>query len=605
MGPLRGDTHWTPKDHKLYLFAVVTLPDFMADTALARLFAREQGEGDAAWFSLPGGALLYGPGEASDHLYFLRTGRLGAFRRDEGQEPLFLGVIRPGEPAGEMAMIAGAPHSAHMVALRDSEILALPREAFFEAVERDPDVMIELSRLMIRRARQAGAHAAIGDPSVYGFIAAGEGPPIRPMVERIARAVAALGYAVTVEGGESLLAPTEWFSRVERAHDFVLYVAESGETAWKHVVGRQVDRLFRVGRGDVPPPPDIEAYASRPLRAQRLIDLILIQPPGAVRPRGSQAWLEAADAARLFHLRENGLADVERLARVLTGQSVGLVLSGGGARAYAHVGAIQALRERGVPIDFVGGASMGAIVAAGLAMGWDDGEMETRIRQAFVESSPLDDIAFPLIAMTRGEKVRSRLHEHFGDIDIADLWLPFFCVSSNLTSGAYHLHRAGPLHRALRASISLPGVLPPVTEGQAVLVDGAVMKNFPADVMRAFQLGPIVGVDVTRGRSVTADDIAAPPSLWRWLVSGEWRKGPPVVALLMRAATVSTSRDLAASREASDVLVTPDLEGIDIRDWKAFEPAVAAGFEAAALALDSLEVPITELRRRKSLAELG
>jgi len=297
------------------------------------------------------------------------------------------------------------------------------------------------------------------------------------------------------------------------------------------------------------------------------------------------------------------MADVQRLARVLTGQSVGLVLSGGGARAYAHVGAIEAMRERGIPIDFVGGASMGAVIAAGLAMGWDDGEMETRIRQAFVNSSPLDDIAFPMIAMTRGDKVKARLEEHFGNVQISDLWLPFFCVSSNLTSGAYHLHRRGRLHDALRASISLPGVLPPVCENGAVLVDGAVMKNFPADVMRAFQLGPIVGVDVTRGRSITDEDVVAPPSLWKWFWSGEWRKGPPIVALLMRAATVSTGRDLAASREASDVLITPKLDKIDIRDWRAFAPAVAAGKIAAGIALDGLDRPVTDLRRRPSLAE--
>ena len=584
---------------------MVTLPDFMADTALARLFAQEHREGDAAWFSLPGGATLYAPGEAADYLYFLRTGRLGAFRREEGQEPQFLGVIRPGEPAGEMAMIAGSAHSANLVALRDSEVLALPRAAFFEAVERDPDVMIELSRLMIRRARNAGAHASIGDPSVFGFIAVEPGKAIRPIVERIAHAIAALGYSVTVEGAASLLAPTEWFSTVERQHDFVLYVAEAEETAWKHVVGRQVDRLFRVGLGDRKPPAVIPSYASGPLQDQRLVDLILLQPAKVTHPRGSGEWLNATQAARLFHVRENGMADVQRLARVLTGQSVGLVLSGGGARAYAHIGAIQALRERGVPIDFVGGASMGAVVAAGLAMGWDDGEMETRIRKAFVETSPLDDIAFPLVAMTQGLKVKARLDEHFDDIEIADLWLPFFCVSSNLTSGAYHLHRQGVLRDALRASISLPGVLPPVADGNSVLVDGAVMKNFPADVMRAFQLGPIVGVDVTRGRSITADDVDRPTSLWRWFWSGEWRKGPPIVALLMRAATVSTGRDLAASREASDVLITPKLNEIDIRDWKAFEPAVAAGRAAAALALDSLGKPVTELRRRASLADLA
>ncbi|PZR31540.1 patatin-like phospholipase family protein [Caulobacter segnis] len=576
------------------------LPD---DSALARLFARERRNGTAAWFSLPGGATLFEAGEPAEQLYFLKTGRLGAFRREDGQEPQFLGLIRPGEPAGEMAMIGDTAHSAAMVALRDSEMLALPRDVFFEAAEEDPSVLLELSRLMINRARQARSQPVAGDPSVFGFIAVEPGAPIRPVVERLGRCIENLGYTVTVEGGEALLAPTEWFGNVELSHDFVLYVAEADETAWKHVVGRQVDRLFRVGRGDRPPPTTIPSYASGPLQAQRLVDLILLQSATLERPSGSEAWVAATQPARLFHLRENGVADLQRLARVMTGQSVGLVLSGGGARAYAHIGAIQAMRERAIPIDFVGGASMGAIIAAGLAMGWDDGEMEHRIQKAFVDSSPLDDIAFPMIAMTRGEKVKARLEEHFGGVEISDLWLPFFCVSSNLTSGAYQLHRAGSLQTALRASISLPGVMPPATETGAVLVDGAVMKNFPADVMRALQPGPIVGVDVTRGRSITPDDLVTPPSLWNWITSGEWRRGPPIVALLMRAATVTTGRDLTAAREATDVLITPKLEGVDIRDWRAFEPAVKAGRVAASLAVDTLRQPVTTLRRRPSLRE--
>lgn len=573
------------------------------DSALARLFARERRNGTAAWFSLPGGATLFEPGEAAEQLYFLKTGRLGAFRRENGQEPQFLGLIRPGEPAGEMAMIGDTAHSASMVALRDSEMFSLPRDVFFEAAEEDPSVLLELSRLMIHRARQARSQPAVGDPSVFGFIAVEPGAPIRPVVERLGRCIENLGYTVTVEGGEALLAPTEWFGHVEHNHDFVLYVAEADETAWGHVVGRQVDRLFRVGRGDRAPPSAIPSYASGPLQAQRLVDLILLQSASLARPSGSEAWVAATQPARLFHLRENGVADLQRLARVMTGQSVGLVLSGGGARAYAHIGAIQAMRERAIPIDFVGGASMGAIIAAGLAMGWDDGEMEARIRKAFVDSSPLDDIAFPMIAMTRGEKVKARLEEHFGGVEISDLWLPFFCVSSNLTSGAYQLHRSGELQAALRASIALPGVMPPATDHGSVLVDGAVMKNFPADVMRALQPGPIVGVDVTLGRSITADDLITPPSLWSWITSGEWRRGPPIVALLMRAATVTSGRDINAAREATDVLITPKLEGIDIRDWRAFEPAVKAGRVAASFALDTLRQPVTTLRRRPSLLE--
>ena len=581
------------------------LPDIPDESALARLFHQERVQTEAVWFSLPGGATLFSAGDVSDQLYFVRAGRLGAFRREQGHEVQFLGVIRPGEPAGEMSLIAGSPHSADVVALRDSEIIAVPRDVFLEACEADTAVMIELARLMMLRSRQAVTRGGVGEPSVFGFVSLGTPGPLRPLVERLALEIERLGYLVTTIGAEAQTAPTEWFSDVEKTHDFVLYVAESADSGWRLMVARQVDRLFRVGRGDrTPPKIKATSEAPSPLQAQQLVDLVLLQPRDLDRPVGSEAWLDAAKPARLFHLRRDHEGDLQRLARVLTGQSVGLVLSGGGARAYAHVGAVRALRERGVPIDFVGGVSMGAVIAAGVAMGWSDEEMGRRIKEAFVDTSPLADIALPLLAMTHGLKVNDRLAHHFGDTHIADLWLPFFCLSSNLTTGAYQMHRRGLLRRALRASISLPGILPPATDEQNVLVDGAVMKNFPADVMRASQLGPIVGVDVTTGRSITADDVARPASVWRWIWSGEWRKGPPIVSLLMRAATVSTSRDLSAARDATDVLVMPDVSKVEIRDFSAYEPAVAEGYRATIEALDKLDRPVQALRRRRSLEEL-
>lgn len=581
------------------------LPDIPNDSALARLFGQERVRGDATWFSLPGGQTLYAAGDPSDQLYFLRAGRLGVFRRELGNEPQFLGVIRPGEPAGEMALVAGSPHSADVVALRDSEIFALPRQAFFDACDADASVMTELAKLMILRTRQAATKGTVGEPSVFGFVPVGAAGVIRPLVERLAREIARLDYSVTCIGAEAQSAPTEWFSDVERTHDFVLYLAEASDIGWRNVVSRQVDRLFRVGRGDrkPPKPASIPAVAS-PLEAQQLVDLILVHPAETKAPSGSDAWLDATNPARIFHMRRDHTPDYQRIARVLTGQSVGLVLSGGGARAYAHVGAIRALRERGVPIDFVGGVSMGAVIGAGVAMGWDDAEMDRRIREAFVDTSPLSDIALPILAMTHGWQVNLRLEHHFGETQIADLWLPFFCLSSNLTTGAYHMHRQGLLRRALRASISLPGILPPATEDNNVLVDGAVMKNFPADVMRASQLGPIVGIDVTSGRSITADDVARPVSIWRWVLSGKWLRGPPIVSILMRSATVSTSRDVAAAREATDVLVLPDVTKVEIRDFSAFDPAVAEGYRATMAALLKLDRPVQILRRRTSLADL-
>jgi NTE family protein len=502
-----------------------------------------------------------------------------------------------------MAMIAGTRHTATVVALRDSEILAMPRAVFLKAAEHDAAVMIELARLMMLRARQTANRTPIGEPSVFGFIGVTADVAVRELVEALAAEIEAFGYSVTTMGEEVQHAPTEWFSNVEQAHDFVLYAAEARQTAWKHIVGRQVDRLFRLGRGDRPPPAEVDLYAFAALENHRFVDLVLLQPAGRARPADSDAWIDAVRPARLFHLRQGELGGVQRLARTLAGLSVGLVLSGGGARAYAHIGAIRALRAAKVPIDFVGGVSMGAIIAAALAMGWDDEEIDWRIRKAFVESSPVDDIAVPLIALTQGEKVRVRLKEHFADQEIADLWLPFFCVSSNLTSGAYQLHQRGMLRRALRASIAIPGLLPPMTQGDNVLVDGAVMKNFPADIMRSMHLGPIVGVDVTRGKSIVAADVARPDTVWRWIFSGQWRKGPPIVSLLLRTATVSTARDIAANREASDVLVLPQMDDVEIRDWDAYDPAVEAGRVATEEALAKLSRPVTDLRRRRALED--
>lgn len=558
--------------------------------ALKRLFNSDA----ASSFCLSGGSALYLAGEPADSLYWLRTGRLAALQANHDHDGPLIGLIHPGEPVGEMALIGGGAHSADVVALRDCEISVVSHKAFFEAVNREPALMTELARRMLSRMRPV-QHIQ-GQPSVFGFCAVGPGLKVRALVESIAKIMRDHGHRVTVVGAEAQHSPGQWFLDTEHDEDFVLYAAEPDEVDWILIMSRQVDRLFRVAAGAESPPPNLAAVPGDTPYSRRLTDLILIQKANCRIPRGSPAWSAAVAPDRVFHIRQNRVTDLERLARVITGQAIGLVLSGGAARAYAHIGAIRVLRAAKIPIDFVAGVSMGAIIAAGMAMGWDDREIDRRIRKAFVDSNPVDDIALPLIAMTRGGKVRARLAQHFGDQDICDLWLPFFCVSANLTTGQTEILRHGRLSDALAASGALPGFLPPVLKGQDVLVDGAVLNNFPADIMRQIQSGPIIGVDVSRGRSVAAGDITT-MSLWRWFLSGEWRKGPPIVSLLMRAATLSTTRDLRAAREATDVLILPMVDHIEVRDWKAYDEAVEAGALAARAALAKLTKPVTELRR--------
>ena len=162
------------------------------------------------------------------------------------------------------------------------------------------------------------------------------------------------------------------------------------------------------------------------------------------------------------------------------------------------------------------------------------------------------------------------------------------------------MHRRGLLRRAMRASISIPGVMPPVVIDGQVLVDGAVIKNFPTDVMRQLNAGPIVGVDMSQMRGVDPATLANPPSWWRWIASGAWKKGPPIVSVLMRSATITTDADMESSRAEADLLILPTPEGSDIRDWKVYDPVVEAGRAAAVEALAELDGPIETLRQRPS-----
>ncbi|MGA2953601.1 MAG: patatin-like phospholipase family protein, partial [Caulobacteraceae bacterium] len=161
--------------------------------------------------------------------------------------------------------------------------------------------------------------------------------------------------------------------------------------------------------------------------------------------------------------------------------------------------------------------------------------------------------------------------------------------------GTQKIHRQGLVREALRASLSLPGVLPPVTDGDDILVDGAVLNNFPTDIMRTLHEGPVIGVDVGTGRSIGAAEIAGPSSALHWVSSGGWREGAPIVSILIRAATITAHHQTSAAHELADVLIQPKLDDVEIGDWRAYEPAVAAGRRATLEALDALDRPVTEL----------
>jgi NTE family protein len=288
---------------------------------------------------------------------------------------------------------------------------------------------------------------------------------------------------------------------------------------------------------------------------------------GHFESAAAAAWLKSLPVTLHHHLLEP--ADFSRMARLLTRRGVGLVLSGGGARGFAHLGIVRALREARVPIDFLGGASIGAIIAAGVAMGWSDAEMQLRYRRSFVDTNPVNDYTFPFVALTRGRKVSRLLAREYGEVLIEDLRQPYFCVSANLTTGRLLEHRGGCLAQALRASVAIPGVMPPVFHEQGVLVDGAAINNLPVDIMQSHAPGFVIGCDVGADRSFGATRVN-------------------IFQILMHAGMINSASSALAQRELADVMLKPPLDNIDLLDWRSFDRAIQAGYEYACSAIERL-----------------
>ena len=543
---------------------------------------------EALSLALPGGVALVKAGEPATELYRLVAGRLAEVEQVTGDGQRLTAVHRPGAVIGAAQILSDEPYRTTVTALRDSELLAMP-EARVEALMRhSPKFLTALARAALTRMG-AVEPAQRRKSSILGFVAVCDSIAMRDLAERIAKAMRRLGVKVVVLGAEADDSPPSLLSAMEADNDYVLMAAERREPDFAAFSGRQIDRLILVGSAHTPLPEGPVTFAAAAIRRHRLLDFILVQPRDALRPTNSDRWLSAAPASRLLQIRDGDAADVDRLARLYACKSVGLALSGGGARAYAHVGVVKALSELRIPTDLLAGTSMGAVIAAGVAMGWDVDELDRRVRDAFVTSSPLTDIAFPLLAMTRGRRVDRRLELHFGDVEISDLWRPFACVSTDLTSGGPHIHRRGLLRHALRASLSLPGVLPPVVEGGHVLVDGALVRNMPVDVVREMHDGVSIAVDVAVSEGLTPDDLMLRPSGWRWLTSGAWRKGPPIVSVLIRSATLPSAAAMAAAPDPRVVEIIPDVKDIQLQDWDAYDAAVEAGYKATMDEADRLQ----------------
>jgi len=539
------------------------------------------------WFSLPGGTTLFSIGQASDGLYVIINGALGVYAPRLNGGSQLVARLSGGQVVGETELVSGSKRSATVVALRDTEVARLPTASFEQIVARNPLAMREIAKVLVRRLESASAdyQQPMAVPKTFALVPNGHDVDVVGFGRQLLGFLKGAGKGELVTPSSAGDRTSHWFHRLERANDYVVYVTDSHPTNWTKRCLRQADTVVLVAHADS----DARPWSIMPIDAGQLgglqvSELVLLHRSGKQRGATRQ-WM------KLYGCRHHHVIsarDVARVARLLSGSAVALVLSGGGARGFAHIGVIRALREANLPIDAVGATSIGSIIGAGLAVGWDYQEMVERIRRSFVDTNPTSDFTFPLVSLVSGRKVGRLLRREFGAERIEDLRLPYFCVSTNLTRGQAAVHRQGELWLWLRASVAIPGVLPPVIAENQVYVDGATINNLPVDVMREVVHGTILAVDAGADRTFEpAIDLTEMPPAWRL---GKWRRlrksSMNIMQILWRAGMVNSEATTIGQRELADLLLKPPMDGINMLDWKAFDQAIELGYRHACEVLE-------------------
>jgi len=496
----------------------------LADDVIAELANAVQ------WRRVESGETVFSEGARADSTIFVISGGLRVSRRGRDGKLLVYNQIQPGQSIGEMAMILQQPRSQDVTAVRDSTLAQLDRGAFEALLTRHP---VELNRVFLKAVHdqfrvgsevqekylaqtiaivpldaKAGADtltlslvAALSELAGRGGQRVGHLRGGSPEALRLMQGDSIDGSGDHSDGGRE---------RLEENYEVLVFEAGIADDAWARFAIRQADQVVFVSSADRSPAltPLERQFQAVPGYALKRKHLVLMHAANASRPTSPLPWIEGRDLERIYSLRSGLRADAEHLARFLTGNAVGVVLGGGGARGFAHLGVLRALSESGVPVDLIGGNSMGALIGAQLACGHS---LEQILEQTRRFAKGGERLTVPLVSIVAGRRVERDLQRMFGDLMIEQLWRPYFAAACNLTRGCTTVQAQGPLWRAVLASNSPAGLFPPVVIDGELMVDGAILENVPVQPMR-LRLG--TPLERRRGNgTIIAVDVDVPENL--------------------------------------------------------------------------------------------
>ncbi|MGH7810181.1 MAG: cyclic nucleotide-binding and patatin-like phospholipase domain-containing protein [Candidatus Binatia bacterium] len=562
---------------------------------------------------VPGGEILFRAGDDGDAMYVVLSGRMRAsVERCDGAEEVIREIAR-GESIGELALLTGEPRSATIRAIRDTDLATLSRSAFERAVSADPKLIRQIAVQLAARQHASSDGASSGsNVRTIAIIPVDASHDANAFAQLLTAALAAIGPTVRVsremmktryglefsDGGENAAGEAQWTARLdalETNHGTIVYQADGNLTTWTKRCIRQADLILLIRRADLAAAgmelDPIQKYlASCAITAR--IELVLLHRSDADPAIAILERLGQWRAATYHNVVPSDVKEIARLARLITGNAVGLVLSGGGARGFAHIGVIRALQEGGIPIDYIGGTSMGAVIAAQHALGWDWQTMARINREEWPRCQPQKNYTLPLVALNSARRMDQMLQRMFGDVQIQNLRRKFFCVSTNLTTAAAKIHREGLLWKAVRASVSIPGIGPPAIENGEILVDGGLVDNLPVETMKKLCPGQIYAVDVSAQVEFTSKlkesyTVSGWKLLWQQLNPfAEKPDIPNILNTLYRTTTVGGIRAIENAKSQADLCFEPPVRQFGVFEWQSVDKIMEVGYRYAARRLE-------------------
>lgn len=555
----------------------------------------------AIFVDLPAGEVLFHQGDEADAAYFVLSGRLQVTATTPAGDETHLRDIGRADVVGELAVVQRSTRSATVRALRDTTLARISMPDFESLLTSHPPLLLAVVRRIVtrltkpvdeHRARSVAlvVTAPVDPAEVIGPMEAElvrHGSSMRLDAERVDSLLGRSGVSCSPRGGLDDARLAQYLYELETAHDHLLFVCDRDVSEWTRRALQRADCLVVVSSPD---PDEREVHRIREFvgacsttRVDRW--LAILDEPGRTDPTPGSSSPVRADFDEVHHVRRGRTADFERLARLAIGEGYGLVLGGGGARGFAHLGVLHAMEELGIPVDRVGGASMGAIFAATVAL---DLPATDLLELCASRLKRLTDYTVPVVALLKAKRITSTLEQVIGRRDAEDLWLPFWCVSTNLTRSRLEVHRTGDLIAVVRASIAIPGVLPPVPWGDDLLIDGGVLNNVPADVMRADpSIKTVIAVDPAPVHGPgTSENYGMYLSGWQAIRSRLRRRGadsqfPGMASVLVRSIiTSSESKRAQVQTDGTvDLYIAVDNPDVGLLEFDKVRPVFDRGYQ--------------------------